>query len=86
VDEAALLAALDSGRLHGAGLDVFDSEPPRPDHPLLNRDDVIATPHIAGATQASKDRLWSGAISQALQVLRGERPPHLINPEVWQPA
>lgn len=86
VDEAALLAALESGHLHGAGLDVFDPEPPRPDNPLLNRDDVIATPHIAGATRASKDRLWSGAISQALQALRGERPPHLVNPEVWSQA
>jgi D-3-phosphoglycerate dehydrogenase len=83
VDQAALLAALKSGHLHGAGLDVFPKEPPDPKSPLLQRDDVIATPHIAGATQASKDRLWSSAISQALQVLRGERPPHLANPEVW---
>ena len=83
VDQAALLAALESGHLHGAGLDVFPHEPPDPKSPLLQRDDVIATPHIAGATQASKDRLWSTAISQVLQVLRGERPPHLANPEVW---
>ena len=83
VDQAALLAALESGHLHGAGLDVFPNEPPDPNSPLLQRDDVIATPHIAGATQASKDRLWSSAITQALQVLRGERPPHLANPEVW---
>jgi D-3-phosphoglycerate dehydrogenase len=89
VDQAALLAALESGHLHGAGLDVFPNEPPDPKSPLLQRDDVIATPHIAGATQASKDRLWSEAISQVLQVLRGERPPHLANPDVWpliQPA
>jgi D-3-phosphoglycerate dehydrogenase len=83
VDEAALLHALDSGHLNGAGLDVFEKEPPSPDHPLLNRDNVIATPHIAGATLASKDRLWRAAIAQALQVLNGERPPHLVNPEVW---
>ena len=83
VDEAALLAALDSGRVRGAGLDVFETEPPLPDNPLLKRDDVVATPHIAGATRASKDRLWRTAITQALQVLREERPPHLANPEVW---
>src|SRR5262249_51818271 len=83
VDQAALLAALESGHLHGAGLDVFPNEPPDPKSPLLQRDDVIATPHVAGATQASKDRLWSQAIAQVLQVLRGERPPHLANPEVW---
>ncbi|HZW34595.1 MAG TPA: NAD(P)-dependent oxidoreductase [Isosphaeraceae bacterium] len=83
VDEAALLEALERGHLRGAGLDVFDPEPPRPDHPLLQREDVIATPHIAGATIASRQRLWRTAIAQALQALRGERPPHLVNPEVW---
>jgi len=83
VDETALLQALDRGHLQGAGLDVFDREPPAPDHPLLQRLDVVATPHIAGATDAGKDRVWQAAIHQALQVLRGERPPHLLNPEVW---
>lgn len=83
VDEAALLDALEQGRLHGAGLDVVDPEPPEPDNPLLNRADVIVTPHIGGVTTASRQRLWQMAIMQALQVLRGERPPHLLNPEVW---
>jgi D-3-phosphoglycerate dehydrogenase / 2-oxoglutarate reductase len=79
VDEAALLEALDSGHIGGAGLDVFDPEPPRADNPLLHRADVIATPHVAGATVASKDRLWRVAITQALQVLRGETPDNLVN-------
>ncbi|HBY94847.1 MAG TPA: hydroxyacid dehydrogenase [Chloroflexi bacterium] len=83
VDEAALLDALESGRLQGAGLDVFDPEPPGPSNPLLQREDVICTPHIGGATLASKDRLWNTAITQVLQVLRGERPPYLVNEEVW---
>jgi phosphoglycerate dehydrogenase-like enzyme len=86
VDETALLEALEEGHLAGAGLDVFDPEPPPPDHPLLHRGDVIATPHIAAATAAGKIRLWQVAIGQALQVLRGERPPHLVNPEVWPAA
>src|SRR5207244_2473026 len=54
---------------------------PSPDHPLLSRLDVVATPHIASATDSGKDRLWTTAIAQVLQVLRGERPPHLVNPE-----
>lgn len=83
VDEAALLNALESGRLSGAGLDVFDCEPPPADHPLLARDDVIATPHLAGPSPAGRQRMWEGAISQALQVLRNERPMHLLNPDVW---
>lgn len=81
-DQAALYRALTDGKLAGAGLDVFDPEPPEPGHPLLNLDNVVATPHIAGASMQSKDRLWEQAISQALMVLRGERPPHLLNPQV----
>jgi len=83
VDEAALLEALKRGHVRGAGLDVFDPEPPHADNPLLHRDDVVATGHVAGGTQASKDRLWEGAIVQALQVLQGQRPEHLVNQEVW---
>jgi len=83
VDEAALIDALSSGHLSGAGLDVFDPEPPRPDNPLLHRIDVIATPHVAAATIAARERLWRVAIEQAIEVLRGDRPAHLVNPQVW---
>jgi D-3-phosphoglycerate dehydrogenase / 2-oxoglutarate reductase len=83
IDEPALIAALERGHLRGVALDVFDPEPPDPNNPLLHRDDVIATPHIAGATVAGKDRLWRNGIMNALQVLRGERPVGLCNPEVW---
>lgn len=84
VDERALEKALDSGHLRGAGLDVLADEPAPADHPLLNRLDVVVTPHIASATIAGKERLWRVAISQALQVLRGERPEGLVNPAVWE--
>ena len=82
VDEKALLSALESGHLGGAGIDVFDPEPPLNDHPLLYRDDVIATPHIGGITIAGRERMWQMAVTEALRVLRGERPEHVANPEV----
>ncbi|UCH25204.1 MAG: hypothetical protein JSV66_14885 [Trueperaceae bacterium] len=84
VDEVALLAALESGHVRAAGLDVTQVEPPSPDHPLLNRDEVVLTPHIATATEQGRVRLWTAAITQAVQVLKGERPLGLVNPEVWE--
>jgi D-3-phosphoglycerate dehydrogenase len=84
VDETALVQALDAGYLAGAGLDVFENEPPPPGHPLLGRDNVITTPHVAGTNVASRDRMWRAAIAQAILVLRDERPQHLVNPEVWE--
>ena len=83
VDEAALTAALDKGHLFGAGLDVTDPEPPLAGNPLLGRDNVVITPHVASATVVGRRRLVVHALEQVLQVQRGERPPHLLNPEVW---
>jgi D-3-phosphoglycerate dehydrogenase len=83
VDEAALIAALERGQLFGAGLDVTDPEPTYKDNPLLYRDDVVLTPHIASATTAGRQKMWVNAVEQIMYVLRGEQPPHLINPEVW---
>ncbi len=84
VDDAALLAALDSGRLFGAGLDVTAPEPLPADHPLLHRDDVIVTPHVASATAEGKLRMFRIAFEQAMAVVEGRRPEHLVNPEVWE--
>jgi phosphoglycerate dehydrogenase-like enzyme len=83
VDQDALLAALDDGHLAGAGLDVTEPEPLPMDHPLLGRDDVVVTPHVASATTDGKVRILEAAIEEALTVIRGERPAHLVNPEVW---
>ncbi len=84
VDENALCAALDNGHLAGAALDVWDPEPPSRDNPLLHRDDVVATPHIAGVTVASRERMWRMALSMALQVWNGQRPDDIVNPDVLQ--
>ncbi len=84
VDETALAEALRRGHLAGAGLDVFVDEPISPSHPLLAFDTVVASPHIASYTVAGHHRIWETTLRQALQVLRGERPPHLLNPEVWE--
>jgi phosphoglycerate dehydrogenase-like enzyme len=83
VDQDALLAALDAGQLVGAGLDVTTPEPLPPDHPLLGRDDVVVTPHVASATADGKLRILRAAVDEVMAVLRGERPAHLVNPEVW---
>ena len=86
VDEAALLEALESGRLRGAGLDVTDPEPAEADNPLLHRNDVIVTPHVGSASYAGKRRILSHAIENLRRVLRLEKPTHLLNPEVWDRA
>jgi D-3-phosphoglycerate dehydrogenase len=82
-DESALVAALQSGHLAGAGVDVWDREPPPLDHPLLQMDNVFATFHTAGVTREARRHMATIAAEQVLTVLAGERPPRLINPEVW---
>ena len=53
MDEPALLQALDSGQVGGAALDVFDQEPMAPDHPFLDRGDILLSPHVAGMDEQS---------------------------------
>jgi D-3-phosphoglycerate dehydrogenase len=82
-DEAAVEAALDAGHLAGAGLDVWDAEPPPLDHPLLKRRDVVATFHTAGVTREARANIASYSAEQLIGVLRGGYPPRPVNPEVW---
>ena len=82
-DEAALLAALRSGHLSGAGLDVWDNEPPPLDHPLLTFENVVATYHTAGVTHEARRNVSVLAAEQLVEVLKGGRAPRPVNPEVW---
>ncbi len=82
-DEMALVEALREKRIAGAGLDVWDKEPPPPDHPLLNLDNVIASPHTAGLTPEARATMGRIAAEQMLACLDGKRPPRLVNPDVW---
>ena len=81
IDEAALVEALAAGRIAGAALDVFATQPLPPGHPLLGFDNVILTPHLAGITEESMLRMGAGAAAEALRVLAGGLPENLCNPE-----
>jgi phosphoglycerate dehydrogenase-like enzyme len=83
IDHDALLDALRSGHLAGAGLDVFDPEPPAANHPLFSLPNTICTPHIGSYTAAGLIRMQVMACEQIVSVLRGERPTNLVNPEAW---
>ncbi|RME30770.1 MAG: hydroxyacid dehydrogenase, partial [Thermoflexia bacterium] len=82
VDEGALIAALESGRVAGAALDVVEGEPIGPDHPLLRFPNVLIVPHIAAYTRETLRRMGEKVISDVERVLRGEVPDDVVNPEV----
>lgn len=93
IDEAALIAALQSGEIAAAGLDVLEREPPAPDNPLLTMDNVIVTPHVASATTRMRPETRRRVGREVALVLRGKWPMSCVNPTVlprtplerWQP-
>lgn len=82
IDDQALIEALREGRIGGAALDVFSTQPLPLDHPYFSFDNVIVTPHLAGLTDESMMRMGTGAANEALRVLKGELPVNLRNPQV----
>jgi len=82
VDESALVEALKSGEIRGAGLDVFEAEPEV--HPELKEldENVVLTPHVGSASRETRLKIAEMGIENAIAALAGEEPPNLVNPEV----
>jgi len=83
VDAEALVEAVATERLAGAAMDVFEKEPPPPDHPFFKVERILLSPHIAGATRECLERTAAQTAAQVIDVLEGRRPAHLVNPTVW---
>jgi D-3-phosphoglycerate dehydrogenase len=78
VEEQALIEALEQHRLRGAALDVFPEEPVNPQHPLLQLENVLATPHTAGVTGGTSQRRTAAAVANVLRVCGGDEPDYLV--------
>jgi D-3-phosphoglycerate dehydrogenase len=84
IDEKALAAALKQNRIAGAGLDVFAQEPLNSNHPFLDLENVILTPHLAWYTKEAYERLEKETLQRASEVLEGKIPRNIKNPEVLE--
>jgi D-3-phosphoglycerate dehydrogenase len=79
IDEGALLRALESGKVAGAALDVFEKEPPDMDHPLLRHERVIPTPHLGASTEEAQVNVALDVADQIVAVLNGRPPRSAVN-------
>jgi glyoxylate reductase len=79
VDEAALVHALETGKIGGAALDVFENEPSI--HPGLKRPNVVLAPHIASASIETRTKMACIAAENVVALFKGQRPPNILNPE-----
>jgi D-3-phosphoglycerate dehydrogenase len=83
VAESDLYQALKNGEIGGAGVDVFEQEPPT-DSPLLELDNVVLSPHTAAFTHEALDNMSTGIVDQLIDYYQGKRPGQLVNPEVFK--
>ena len=83
VAESDLYQALKNGEIGGAGLDVFEPEPPT-ESALLGLDNVVLSPHTAAFTHEAMDNMSMGIVDQLIDYYQGKRPAHLVNPEVYK--
>src|SRR5690625_3037889 len=84
VNEAALIEALEMGRIQAAGLDVFEHEPLSPESPLPHMRNVVALPHIGSATHETRTAMAQRAVDNLILALKGERPINLVNEAAWK--
>jgi D-3-phosphoglycerate dehydrogenase / 2-oxoglutarate reductase len=83
IDEHALLKALRENRIAGAALDVFSQEPPPPDHPILQFENVMITPHMAWYSEEALEEARTRAAEEVVGFFKGKMPGHPANPEAW---
>jgi D-3-phosphoglycerate dehydrogenase len=86
IDETALVEALRSNSIFGAGIDVFEREPPKSDHPLLKLSNVVLSDHTAWYSQESVTDLQAKAAEEVVRVLKGEQPKHWVNRWIGEPV
>jgi glyoxylate reductase len=84
VDEAALVSALENGKIAGAALDVYENEPLI--HPGLKRANVVLAPHMASASLETRTKMACMAAENVVAQFKGQRPPNMLNPEVLKPS
>ncbi|HTU86095.1 MAG TPA: phosphoglycerate dehydrogenase [Solirubrobacteraceae bacterium] len=83
IDQAALVAALQDGQIAGAGLDVFEHEPPAPDDPILSAPNTILTGHVASFTDLGVGRMGEAVLNNLRALVAGRLPASCLNPDAW---
>jgi D-3-phosphoglycerate dehydrogenase len=86
IDDHALVSALREKRIAGAAVDVYSTQPLAKDHPFRDEPNLLLTPHIAGLTADSMERIGRVACEDIVRILRGEQPLNFVNPEIWAAA